>query len=102
MHGMSTSTPVPGPHLHPSTRPAKPAHTRPADPSFTRLQPFAIVDLPAGAARQVGAKFTELAVDLDELDPGSVGELTDLALSHLQTARFYALLALGVDLPAVE
>lgn len=100
---MSTDSPKPGPHLHPSTRPATPAHTRPAAPAHTRLgNRFSITELEVGAPRQVGAKFAELAVDLDELADvraGDVGRpaLVILALNHLASARFYALLALDVE-----
>jgi len=99
---MSTSTPVPGPHL--STRPAAVAHTRPLTPSAVRLAPFAVVDLPVGPARQLASSFAELAVDLDELaDLGGLAtNRAEGALRSLAKARSDALLALGVSLEATR
>lgn len=94
---MSTSTPVPGPHL--STRPAAVAHTRPLSPSAVRLAPFKVTNLPVGPARKVASSFAELAVDLDEL--ADLGGLAlghaEQALHYLEKAREHALLALDLQ-----
>jgi len=86
---MSTSTPKPGPHL--STRPVAVTHTRPLSPSAARLAPFAVVDLP------VGPSWPSTSTSWPTLTASELYPLAALALQHLASARFYALLALGVE-----
>jgi hypothetical protein len=67
-------------------------HTRPLSPIAVRLAPFAIVGLPVGPARQIGAKFAELAVDLDEMVDlgGLAADYAVTALEHLGRAFWSA------------
>lgn len=86
---MSTDSPKPGPHLHPSTRPAIPAHTRPATPEHTRLAAFDITGYPTGSKqRAIAAEFAELAAKVDDLctDDGLAWATAD-ALERLVRAR---------------